>query len=137
MTSSLRGLLARLTPNASSSDLAAKQGFHKAPKGQLFPQTNAAVDGEDCLHDCESCTIRYPAKFSIEESDELYGHIKGWQRHLVVATGKTDWVRRSEDEDSEKLADVSLLYRSGTLPTKKVASWKLSTPIIPKSMMAG
>lgn len=73
-------------------------GFTKADKGQLFPETNASIDGEDCLHDCSTCTISYPNKFSIEESDELYGHIRGWLRHIVVATGKTDWVRDVEDE---------------------------------------
>ena len=73
-------------------------GFKTAPKGGLFPKTTAPVDGDDCLHDCASCSIHFPAKFDIDESDELYGHVKGWETHLIVATGKTDWVRDVEDE---------------------------------------
>lgn len=69
-----------------------------APLAKLFPQTDPKIDGEDCLHDCESCTIKYPAKFEIEMRDQLYGEVKGWETHLLVATGKTDWVRDVEDE---------------------------------------
>jgi hypothetical protein len=60
---------------------------------QLFPPTNPEVDGEECLRDCEGCVSKLPAKFNIDESKPLYGHIKPFQRHLLVATGKADWVR--------------------------------------------
>ena len=72
--------------------------FETARQGDLFPKTDPAIDGEDCLHDCDSCTAHLPSKFSIDESDELYGQVKGWQTHLIVATGKTDWVRDVADE---------------------------------------
>ena len=75
-----------------------KSGFSKALEGQLFTKVDPAVDGQDCEHDCESCTIKYPAKFSIDEKEDLYGHVNGWATHLLVATGKTDWVRNVEDE---------------------------------------
>lgn len=76
-----------------------KDGFSTA-KGTdaLFTRTKAEVDGEDCLHDCSSCTVKLPRKWSIDEEDKLYGFIKGWSRHILVATGKTDWVRDVEDE---------------------------------------
>ena len=64
----------------------------------LFPKVDPAVDGEDCDHDCASCTIKYPAKFKVEESIDLYGGVKPWATHLLVATGKSDWVRDVEDE---------------------------------------
>ncbi|KAF2136725.1 uncharacterized protein K452DRAFT_236980 [Aplosporella prunicola CBS 121167] len=95
MASSLKNLWGRVA-GASSTEL--PEGFTKAPKDQLFPATNPAVDGEDCLHDCETCTIKYPKKWSIDEDADMYGHIEGWQTHLVVATGKTDWVRDVADE---------------------------------------
>ena len=103
MTSLIRSLTDRLTPNASSTDLlATKQrpdGFRTA-KGidALFPRTKAEIDGEECLHDCESCSVHLPRGFKIDEEDKLYGEIKGFSRHLVVATGKTDWVRDVADE---------------------------------------
>jgi hypothetical protein len=96
MAVSLKGLLNRFTPNASSSDLS---GFAKARTAeQLFPITDPAIDGEECLKDCETCTIHYPSKFSIDEKEMLYGRIKGWSRHILCATGKTDWVRDVSDE---------------------------------------
>lgn len=71
---------------------------HAAPIDEVFPKVNPAVDGEDCDHDCASCTVKYPSKFSIDEDDKLYGQIKGWSTHVLVATGKSDWVRDVEDE---------------------------------------
>lgn len=95
-----------LTPNTSSGDLAAAKGVATAPEGKLFPKVDPTVDGEDCDHDCASCTIHYPSKFSIDESEELYGKVKGWSTHMVVATGKTDWVRDVEDEKGSVMEAV-------------------------------
>ena len=50
--------------------------------------------------------MHYPKKFSIDEDDKLYGEIKGWSRHLVVATGKTDWVRDVADEKGSVMEAV-------------------------------
>jgi glycerol-3-phosphate O-acyltransferase / dihydroxyacetone phosphate acyltransferase len=69
-----------------------------APPQALFAKTTAEVDGPDCEHDCETCTIHYPRNFKVEEADLLYGHVKAWSTHALVATGKTDWVRDVEDE---------------------------------------
>lgn len=62
------------------------------------PVTTADVDGDECLHDCDTCTIHLPRSFKIDKSNLLFGKIKGWSRHLVVATGKTGWVRDVADE---------------------------------------
>ncbi|KAI4683095.1 uncharacterized protein J4E84_006997 [Alternaria hordeiaustralica] len=99
----LRNLSYKLTSALSSSEVPtlAKDSdeFTKAKKTEeLFPTTDPAVDGDDCLHDCASCSIKYPRKFEIDETEELYGHVKGWSTHLIVATGKTDWVRDVADE---------------------------------------
>ena len=69
MASLLRTLTDRFTPNASSTDLTAterrKDGFLTA-KGTdaLFQRTKAEIDGDDCLHDCESCTVSLPRKWA-------------------------------------------------------------------------
>jgi hypothetical protein len=68
------------------------------PCEALFPKVDPTVDGEDCEHDCDSCHIKYPKGFKIDEDDKLYGHVKGWSTHILVATGKTDWVRDVADE---------------------------------------
>ena len=106
MASNIRALLhqgkALFTPNGSTSTLAedkkGEHGFVVAREDCLFPPVDPAVDGDDCLHDCDSCTIRLPAKFKIDETAKLYGHVNGWATHLLVATGKADWVRDVEDE---------------------------------------
>ncbi|KAH6633329.1 Sucrase/ferredoxin-like-domain-containing protein [Boeremia exigua] len=102
MSATLMNFAYKLSSTLSSSEVPTikKDGkFSKARKTEdLFPTTDPATDGDDCLHDCATCTIKYPRKFDIDETEELYGHVKGWQTHLVVATGKTDWVRDVADE---------------------------------------
>jgi len=65
---------------------------------QLFSPVDPRIDGEECLHDCSTCVTHYPHKFKIDHEDELYGKINGWNTHMIVATGKTDWVRDVSDE---------------------------------------
>ncbi|KAI9714328.1 MAG: hypothetical protein M1820_000289 [Bogoriella megaspora] len=91
-------LLSKFHLNDGSKNSMSENGFSTAPEDKLFPKTDATIDGEDCLHDCESCTIKLPRSWKIDESAKLYGHINGWQTHLIVATGKTDWVRDVADE---------------------------------------
>lgn len=94
----LKNLVNRFTPNVSSADLS-NSGFSTAKTPtQLFTKTDPELDGEECLRDCESCTVKYPRKFDIDEDDKLYGRIQGWSRHILCATGKTDWVRDVSDE---------------------------------------
>ncbi|KOS20039.1 Actin patches distal protein 1 [Escovopsis weberi] len=92
----------------------------------LFPQTDPATDGPECLRDCESCTLAYPRGFKIDDDDALYGHVKGWSTHLVVGTGKTDWVRDVADEtgsvmEAIKRADAPsngrLMLSASNMPT--------------------
>lgn len=103
MTATFKNLAYKLSSSLSSSAVPTLKNddgsFGKAKKTEdLFPTTDPTTDGDDCLHDCATCTIKYPRKFEIDETEELYGHVKGWQTHLVVATGKTDWVRDVADE---------------------------------------
>ncbi len=82
------GILGLTTPRSSTP----------APVDKLFPKVDPSVDGDDCNHDCASCDIKYPRGFSINEDDQIYGNIKEWSTHVLVATGKTDWVHSVEDE---------------------------------------
>ncbi|KAG6022656.1 hypothetical protein E4U41_002215, partial [Claviceps citrina] len=83
----------------------------RAPTGdQLFAKTEAATDGDECLRDCESCSVRYPRGFRIDEEDELYGQVQGWSTHVLVGTGRTDWVR---DVADEKGSVMEALARAG------------------------
>jgi hypothetical protein len=93
-------------PNATSID-------------QLFPKVNPAIDGDDCDHDCESCEVKLPKGFKIDEDDKLYGHVKGWSTHILVATGKTDWVR---DVADEKKSVMEALGKNSVKPSNGVST---------------
>lgn len=100
-SSLLSKVIDRMTPASSrrpSETATDANAFITAPIDKLFPKTNPAIDGDDCLHDCTSCTTRLPPKFIIDEEEELYGHVNAFSTHLIVATGKTDWVRDVTDE---------------------------------------
>ncbi|EFE40107.1 hypothetical protein TRV_05176 [Trichophyton verrucosum HKI 0517] len=64
----------------------------------LFPTVDPRVDGDGCDHDCASCTIRYPSRFKVDEGRNLYGTVKPVTNHVLVATGKSDWVSKVENE---------------------------------------
>ena len=106
-SSALKRGRAFLTPTSSSTAVPRLvDSFSKAPEGGLFLKVDPAIDGEDCDHDCDSCSINYPAKFKIDEDDKLYGHVNAWATHILVATGKTDWVRDVSDEKGSVMEAV-------------------------------
>ncbi|TKA67027.1 hypothetical protein B0A55_12120 [Friedmanniomyces simplex] len=130
-TNFLRAISDRFTPSATPTATKERpDGFYTARTlaAQLFPATRPELDGEDCLHDCTTCTIHFPRKFSIDEEDKLYGEIKGFSRHLVVATGKTDWVRDVEEEAGSVMEAVgkhrgdveggNLMLSASNIPTE-------------------
>lgn len=87
--------------------LAIGNSGNKASMRELFPAVDKAVDGEDCDRDCDSCAVQYPKGFRIDESDDLYGFVKGWSTHVLVATGKTDWVRDVADEKGSVMQAIA------------------------------
>lgn len=110
----MQSLLAKtrtfLTPSGSTANLQDSAKFRTEKQADaLFQKTDPKVDGEDCLHDCASCTETLPKKWSIDEDDKLYGHVNGWETHLIVGTGKTDWVRDVTDEKGSLMQAVGKL----------------------------
>lgn len=114
------------TPSATPQDRSPKD----SPKPQeendddatpsvdtLFPKTDPAIDGEECLHDCASCTVKYPAKFDVDQEDTMYGNINGWSTHVLVATGKADWVRDVADEEGSVMEAIE---KGGLVPSNGV-----------------
>ncbi|KAL8724308.1 MAG: hypothetical protein Q9181_006885 [Wetmoreana brouardii] len=128
-SSALRRGKAFLTPTSSSASIPlVKDGFAKAPEGSLFPKVDPAVDGEDCDRDCESCSIKYPSKFKVDQDEKLYGHVNGWATHMLVATGKTDWVR---DVSDEKGSVMEAVRDCGIAPSNGDQKLMLSASNIP------
>lgn len=64
----------------------------------IFPRVDPKEDGEDCLKDCSDCTVNCPANVKIDTYRPLYGQIKQFHAHVLVATGKNDWVEKVENE---------------------------------------
>ncbi|BCS22260.1 sucrase/ferredoxin-like domain-containing protein [Aspergillus puulaauensis] len=64
----------------------------------IFPTVDLKEDGPDCKKDCADCTINYPSKVKVETSRPLYGHIKEFHTHVLVATGQSDWKEKVENE---------------------------------------
>lgn len=102
MTSRFKSLL----DSARNSFSGTSTPVDKLPVLSLFPKVDPAIDGEDCDHDCDSCHVKYPKGFKIDEDDKLYGHVKGWSTHILVATGKTDWVRDVADEEGSVMEAI-------------------------------
>ncbi|KAI9838279.1 MAG: hypothetical protein M1819_005547 [Sarea resinae] len=131
MSSSLKSFIksgaSLFTPSSLSTNLA------KQDLNTLFPSVDPAIDGEDCIHDCLSCTIKYPKKWSIDEEEEIYGHVKGWATQLLVATGKADWVRDVEDE---KGSVMEALVKGNVHPTNGRLMLSASNMVPPQEYYA-
>ncbi|RAH85775.1 sucrase/ferredoxin-like family protein [Aspergillus japonicus CBS 114.51] len=112
------------SPKATGDENAAEEELK--PAETLFPKVDPAVDGEDCLHDCASCTVKYPAKFDVDQEDNMYGNISEWATHVLVATGKTDWVRDVADEPGSVMEAIE---KGGLVPSN--GKLKLSASNMP------
>lgn len=107
-----------LSGSSSSSKDKAADGFTTVSSHDaLFSKVDPAVDGDDCDRDCATCTVHYPARFDVDQTDKLYGRVDGWATHLLVATGKTDWVRDVADEKGSLMEAID---RGGITPSNGV-----------------
>ncbi|KAB8219590.1 Sucrase/ferredoxin-like-domain-containing protein [Aspergillus novoparasiticus] len=64
----------------------------------IFPTVDPKIDGEECRHDCADCTVKWPSKVKVDTTPPMYGCIKQFHAHVLVATGKTDWMEKVEQE---------------------------------------
>ncbi|KAK9448063.1 Sucraseferredoxin-like protein [Limtongia smithiae] len=69
---------------------------HSSPEVGSVPLPVVPEDG--CAFECDTCTTRFPSTVKIERDDPLWGSVKPWRMHLLVATGKSDWTHGMEDE---------------------------------------
>ncbi|POS82344.1 hypothetical protein EPUL_006167 [Erysiphe pulchra] len=112
---------------ASSSDVNSAVANQKktATATDLFKKVE---NSDSCEYDCTSCIVKYPKNFKIDEDDKLFGTISEWSTHLLVATGKSDWVKDVADEKGSvmeaivKFADVKpnngeMMISASNIPT--------------------
>ncbi|KAJ5977291.1 hypothetical protein N7501_000633 [Penicillium viridicatum] len=65
----------------------------------IFTEVDPKVDGDDCRTDCNDCTVKCPQNVKIDTSLPMYGFIKEFHAHILVATGQTDWIGKVEEEN--------------------------------------
>lgn len=131
---SLASFKSDVTTDAVGDKTLAQEGFQTiSSSDKLFANVDLTVDGDDCLHDCATCTVKYPAKFDVDHEDELYGQVKGWSTHILVATGKSDWVR---DVADEKGSIMEAIEKGGLEPSNGVRRQRFPIPVKPFYMVS-
>ncbi|KAI9892443.1 MAG: hypothetical protein M1814_001400 [Vezdaea aestivalis] len=108
------------TPSSRSAS------FKTAAEHELFPKVDPSVDGPDCNKECASCTVSLPRKWNIEENNKLYGFISAWGTHVLVGTGKADWIRNVDEEEGglvqalskehEKIEGEAMMLSASNIP---------------------
>lgn len=75
----------------------------------IFPTVDPSVDGPDCSHDCADCTVKWPSsRMKIDTDKQIYGGLKPFATHVLVATGKTDWASKAEREQGSLMEAFKL-----------------------------
>jgi hypothetical protein len=72
----------------------------------LFPKVDPKEDGPQCLKDCADCTVKFPSKVKVETSRPLYGQIKEFHAHVLVATGQSDWKEKHVEKMTGSLMEA-------------------------------
>ncbi|CAI7629900.1 unnamed protein product [Penicillium crustosum] len=72
----------------------------------VFPKVDPKEDGPECLKDCADCTIQFPSKVKVETSGPLYGQIKEFHAHVLVATGQSDWKEKHVENMTGSLMEA-------------------------------
>ncbi|KAK7208320.1 Sucrase/ferredoxin-like-domain-containing protein [Myxozyma melibiosi] len=68
------------------------------------------VPSDGCDLECATCTAKYSSSLKFDRDTPLWGSVKPWRRHILIATGKSDWAHGLGDETgslSTKLEDWS------------------------------
>lgn len=101
----MAGLLTRLTSYLGTST-----------EPQLKPVTDLLPAApEECLQECSSCPD-YPRSFwraGIERDSALYGGVKKWDLHVLVSTGRDNWMHDVEEEGGVLTAVGKAINDSG------------------------
>jgi hypothetical protein len=80
--------------------------FASGRQKYIFSEVDPKVDGEDCRKECSDCTVKCPKSVKIDTTLPMYGFIKEFHAHVLVATGKTDWAVRKVDQEEGTLMEA-------------------------------
>ncbi|KAH0612408.1 uncharacterized protein H6S33_010460 [Morchella sextelata] len=129
------GLLRRGTSffSAAATKVDTSDDAGKVTKDTLFPlvtcehdKTDAAA--EECDHDCAACPQVAPDgtsgygkafdKIGVDHDEELWGGVKKYSRHVIVATGETDWIRDVDEIPGSVMRALKERVRKGAVEDK-------------------
>ncbi|KAJ5555197.1 hypothetical protein N7461_003667 [Penicillium sp. DV-2018c] len=72
----------------------------------IFPRVDPKEDGPHCLKDCADCTLQFPSKVKVDTTKPLYGLVKEFHSHVLVATGQSDWKERKVVKQAGSLMEA-------------------------------
>ncbi|CAJ0886783.1 3535_t:CDS:10 [Entrophospora sp. SA101] len=66
----------------------------------------------DCVNPC-STHLSYPSYLKIDYDSSLEGTVKPYFKHVLISTGKTDWIIRIEDDSASLASQLHKIIKSG------------------------
>jgi len=66
----------------------------------------------DCMNPC-STHLSYPSYLKIDYNSSLEGTVKPYFKHVLISTGKTDWITRIEDDPASLASQLHKIIKSG------------------------
>ncbi|KAI8375240.1 Sucrase/ferredoxin-like-domain-containing protein [Blakeslea trispora] len=91
------------------------------PSEYLASSNTDDMDQDDCTGCADPCTEHkeFPSYLHIEKDFPILGSVKPYSRHILIATGLTDWPKHIDDEDNS-LAQALF----GAIRQNKQTPWK-------------
>lgn len=56
------------------------------------------VPEDGCDLECSTCTSKFSSSLKLDRDTPLWGSVKPWRKHILIATGKSDWAHGLGDE---------------------------------------
>ncbi|CAO3642577.1 unnamed protein product [Cunninghamella blakesleeana] len=90
------------------------ESIRKWAFNDTMPSSNVLANEEDCFTCISPCEEhqQYPSYLDIKTDRNIASTVKPYERHILIATGKSDWPKHIEDDD-ETIAKALLSTRPG------------------------
>nr|CAG8580055.1 4708_t:CDS:2 [Entrophospora candida] len=99
-----------------------KKKLHNTPQQDQLITLKTHEDDDDPCFDCMNpCSTHpsYPSYLRINYELPLEGTVKPHTKHVLISTGKTDWMARIEDDSTSLAGQLHKIIKSGDSKNKK------------------